>query len=716
MASDYDTAVFEVRIGRSGGNERSSLSQLRARIRMARRSAKGPGKGSAKGSFKPSGSSSRLKQARVKQTSVRAHFVKGAKGRERPVSPSQRRVVVKARYVVHGAGRGAPLRAHVAYLTREPRTAVSQAREVERGPDGPGRADEHAPAHELQHGPQHERGETLRRSVDYLGREGVQGSEGREQAGGLSFYNQREEGIDARALTAGWVEDSRHFRLIVSPEDGAELGDLKPFIREVMADLEARLGTKLAWVAVDHHDTDNPHSHVLIRGRRSDGQDLFIPSKLISSGIRERAQEVATRVLGPRLEVDLAKERALEIREVTVTSLDRELMAHLGRGGGPVTGPDLIARLDQLERWDLAARTPEGWRLADGLGEKLLSMRDRIDVEQAVARLRPPPGQTLRAADARAPVLGELVLGKLEDAFGDNFLAVVETGSTELRYARFDRSDDLAVLDGAPRGALLALDPVSPRIRPSDEAVARVAARMGGVYSADVHASLDPGIDPGLVAANIRRLEAMRRAGLVERSRDGLFAIAPDHLDRALDYEAQLVAKAPVRARMLSYWTLDEQVEALGPTHLDRVLAREISADEGEGAFAKRYTAALQQRRLFLIEQGWMGEGDRQLQPSVLRTLADRERADLARHLSQKHGRHAFSTFTPAHVSGVYAERIDLAQGRMAVIVGARQVNIVPWRPALERFAGREVEGQLRGSSYAWRLSRGRSISLPPMV
>jgi len=41
-------------------------------------------------------------------------------------------------------------------------------------------------------------------------------------------------------------EDDRHqFRFIVSPEDASELPDLKPFIRDLMAKVEADLGTRL---------------------------------------------------------------------------------------------------------------------------------------------------------------------------------------------------------------------------------------------------------------------------------------------------------------------------------------------------------------------------------------------------------------------------------------------------------------------------------------
>ena len=58
-----------------------------------------------------------------------------------------------------------------------------------------------------------------------------------------------------------------------------------------MADVEHDLGTRLDWVATDHWNTDNPHVHVLIRGKAEDGQDLVISRAYISHGFRDRAAE-----------------------------------------------------------------------------------------------------------------------------------------------------------------------------------------------------------------------------------------------------------------------------------------------------------------------------------------------------------------------------------------------------------------------------------------
>src|SRR5437763_7917401 len=71
------------------------------------------------------------------------------------------------------------------------------------------------------------------------------------------------------------AEDRHSFRFIVAPEDGDRLADLRGFTRDVMNQMEADLGTKLDWVAVDHFITGHPHRHVVIRGNDDLGQDLI---------------------------------------------------------------------------------------------------------------------------------------------------------------------------------------------------------------------------------------------------------------------------------------------------------------------------------------------------------------------------------------------------------------------------------------------------------
>jgi hypothetical protein len=111
----------------------------------------------------------------------------------------------------------------------------------------------------------------LPKHINYLKPEGVtrDGEDAR-------MFDANSEVADERAFAERCKEDRHHFRFIVSPEDAAELENLRTFTRELLSDVEHDLGTKLDWVAVDHWNTDNPHVHVLIRGRADDGEDLVI--------------------------------------------------------------------------------------------------------------------------------------------------------------------------------------------------------------------------------------------------------------------------------------------------------------------------------------------------------------------------------------------------------------------------------------------------------
>jgi hypothetical protein len=113
------------------------------------------------------------------------------------------------------------------------------------------------------------------------------------------LYSATQDRTDGDAFLDRGKDDRHQFRVIVSPEEGSELGDLSGFTRGLMSKLEADLGTKLDWVAVNHFNTGHPHVHVLINGRDELGEDLVINGEYIAHGIRERASELVTLELGP---------------------------------------------------------------------------------------------------------------------------------------------------------------------------------------------------------------------------------------------------------------------------------------------------------------------------------------------------------------------------------------------------------------------------------
>lgn len=107
--------------------------------------------------------------------------------------------------------------------------------------------------------------------------------------------------------------DRHQFRFIVAAEDSPEYQDLKPLIRRLMTRIEADLGTGLDWVAVDHHNTGHPHTHIILRGKDDRGKDLVIARDYISRGMRECAAELVTLDLGPQSDLELARKLRQEV-------------------------------------------------------------------------------------------------------------------------------------------------------------------------------------------------------------------------------------------------------------------------------------------------------------------------------------------------------------------------------------------------------------------
>ena len=94
---------------------------------------------------------------------------------------------------------------------------------------------------------------------------------------------------------------------------GPELSDPRQTTRDLMDQLEADLGTKFDWIAVDHHNTGHPHTHILVRGVTDDGKTLNIAGDYMAYGVRERASEIVTRELGRQTEFEVTKQLEREV-------------------------------------------------------------------------------------------------------------------------------------------------------------------------------------------------------------------------------------------------------------------------------------------------------------------------------------------------------------------------------------------------------------------
>jgi type IV secretory pathway VirD2 relaxase len=231
-------------------------------------------------------------------------------------------------------------------------------------------------------------GKALAQHVTYLARDGA-GQDGVD----ASFYSRDGEVELEKVETGcvGWEQDRHHFRLIISAENADKIEDLDCYVKQVMEKVSVDLKEpNLDWVAINHFDTDQPHTHVLIRGRRANGKDLVIPRTYVSHGIRGRAQQQAQAVLGDISRSDA--ERGLFARSTANrwTDIDIRLSA-LAKGNDGVlakseltrhdtVGALVRARVAHLESLGLATRTNDGVRFADDLKARLDTLQTSQDV------------------------------------------------------------------------------------------------------------------------------------------------------------------------------------------------------------------------------------------------------------------------------------------------------------------------------------------------
>jgi type IV secretory pathway VirD2 relaxase len=102
---------------------------------------------------------------------------------------------------------------------------------------------------------------------------------------------------DLLAFAARAKQDPHQFRIIVSPQE--QLGDHRTaFIAALMRQMERDVGRSLEWLAADHYDTAHAHTHIAIRGV-ANGQPLYLAKSYFEHGIRDRAEALLTRMLGP---------------------------------------------------------------------------------------------------------------------------------------------------------------------------------------------------------------------------------------------------------------------------------------------------------------------------------------------------------------------------------------------------------------------------------
>lgn len=536
------------------------------------------------------------------QASRGARFGRGGAFTERRLMDSSRRVLVKARVVRHRgrAFRSAPLATHVAYLKREGVTR-----------DG-------------------------------------------EKA---QMFDADSDRTDETAFARRCEGDRHHFRFVVSPEDAADMTDLKAFARDLVANMERDLGTKLDWVGVDHWNTDNPHVHLLVRGKADDGRDLVINRDYISRGIRSRAEELVTIELGSKSEREVRSALEREVEADRWTRLDGairqtadevgliDLRLSPGRENSSEIRRLMVGRLQRLERMGLASSPgPSRWILAPDAERTLRDLGVRGDIIKTMHCAMTAHGVERGVADYAIhnerdvpPIVGRLVSKGLHDEL---------TGEA------------YAVIDG-------------------------VDGRPHYVWFPDINA-----------------VEYVPAAGGIVEVR-------------------HLAAETPSRPRVVlatrSDLTIQDQVKATGATWLDHQLVVREPVILSQGGFGQEVRQALEARIDHLAEDGLARRTTQRVMftRDLLETLRRRELDATVAGIESDRAIPYRPASDGQSVAGVYRKRLDLASGRFAVIDDGLGFSLVPWKPALERHLGKQVAGVLTpGGGVEWSFGRRRMLGL----
>jgi type IV secretory pathway VirD2 relaxase len=511
------------------------------------------------------------------------------------IAPGSRRVIVKARYTRITSGDLGAARAHLKYILRDGVTR-----------DG-------APGH---------------------------------------LYDVTQDNVEATNFLERSERDPHQFRFIVSAEDSVRLADLKPFIRDLMVQMQRDLDTKLDWVAVDHFNTGHPHTHIVIRGRDDLGQDLVMARDYIGHGVRARAQGLITLALGRESELERIQKLHNEVEQERLTRLDRAILLRAKDGvlvvtteqeQDPVQRVLRVGRLKKLERMGLAEQRQTGvWQIDVKLEPKLRQLGDRADKLKMMQRALTEAGIDRAASQMalfekrprKAPLIGKVVGVGLVDEITDRTWIVLDAVDGRVHYAELGR------------------------LKPADVPVRGMLGALGGD-------------------------SLQEKPSAVPR----LQVLSPVDVQRHTAYD--------------------------GPTWLDEAIITKWRPEPGPRGFASALEASIAARAQWLADRRLAeiaSNGDVAPSPTMMTELRQRETERLAQDLARHLGAEFMPAAPGARISGIYDRSVSTPTGKIAVIRHEDTFTLAPWKPALEPMRGLAVSGMIGPNRVTWTRDRGRGL------
>ncbi|WP_298916462.1 DUF3363 domain-containing protein [uncultured Algimonas sp.] len=566
----------------------------------------------------------------------------------------------------------------------------------------------------------------LKKHVDYIQRDGTDEHGGRAEVYGSDVARSDDE-TDRSVLPSNvakdWKDDRHHFRFVIAPEDGAQLSDLSAYTCDLVSAMEVELGTKLEWIAADHYNTSNPHTHLVVRGVRDDGSDLVIPRRYLARGIRRQAERLVEQELGPVTQIERRVRLAKTVDADRVTDLDRALQRQAYEGVVDLSGPApkgrvwhrqlLVKRMRYLTSTGLAEPLGGGrWEFDTDAINRLKQMGERNDIVKTLHRSMTADEPRLVTEDnifdpnrlgAEAKTGLVRRFGKVDDTRETGFV-IIEVNDGRLVHATVADDDAFRTLR---ENQVVTLKPHHKGPRSIDRSILEFSNRNGGVYDAGRHATESDRVSIAYARAHERRLEALRRRKVVIRRQDGTWRIPGDYLDQVTNYEAARSKRLPVSIDRDSQLTMKQMETARGVTWLDRKIVSGSSEVEQQGSIG----TAMAKRKAFLQELGVAKLEDGNFGKEVLKDLQALDLRDAAASLTSETGKAYAALGGRREIDGIYREAIERPSGKFAVIERSREFTLVPWRPIMERRLGRSISGRVSARGISWNVVGRRGPS-----
>ena len=221
------------------------------------------------------------------------------------------------------------------------------------------------------------------------------------------------------------------------------------------------------------------------------------------------------------------------------------------------------------------------------------------------------------------------------------------------------------------RDMIIEVAPIVSGARPADRNIASNVEERNDIYRPSRHLERirdnfeRQGKDPeAFVRSHVRRLEALRRAGLVERIDADHWKVPKDIVERGQAYDLTQGGDG-LRIRTLSAIGLDRQIASDGATWLDRQMTTNDRSDLRDSGFGREVGKAMNRRAQRLVEMGLATAKDGKIRAPV-DFVAKLERLEVERVGHQMASERGL-TYMPAnageYVSGRLAGVANLVSG-----------------------------------------------------